>query len=257
MTTFLEELCAALAGDEPGSFTFESDLPTGDAASPHLAARLTWKDPEEGTEAHAALDATCLDAVVDSDAVTRFARARTALGLSRALMLSGRGATLDAIRAAAERDVDLVFVYAHPRGGKQQPYARIYPVINSYVFEGEAVTRALPKERWEELHQRVEEDGPLAEIRDPSGARLASFQDLVRALPLEHPAAYIGQGFEGQTPARHTYPFEGATLVVPGFPEIAIAGVSFNYWVEVQPLTARTRGEAFADLLFDRLADDD
>jgi len=76
-------------------------------------------------------------------------------------------------------------------------------------------------------------------------------------LPLERPAAYIGQGFEGTEPARHTYAFEGAKLVVPGFPEITIRGVSFDYWVEVQPLTARTRGEAFSDLLFDRLSDDD
>jgi len=258
MTTFLDELCRALTGEEPGSFTLERDLATGDPASPRLAARLTWNNPEEGTGQHTALDATCLDMVIDSDAVERFATAARALGLERALMLSGHGATFDAVRAAGARGVHLVFVHAHPRGARsKKPFARIYPVVNSYVFEGETVARALSKHRWEEMHMQVEADGHLAEIRDASGARLATFGDLLRGLPLDRPAAYIGPGFEGQEPARHTYPLAGASLAVPGFPEIAISGVSFDYWVEVQPLDAGTRAEAFADLLFDWLADDD
>jgi hypothetical protein len=258
MTTFLDELCGALAGDEPESFTLERDLSTGDAASPRLAARLTWHNPEEGTQDHTALDATCLDRVIDSDDVLRFAKAAAALGLERRLMLSGHGAGFDAVRAAAARGVDMVFVRANPRGARvKKPHVLIYPVVNRYVFEGESVAKALSKRRWEQLHMRVEEDEHLAEIRDADGGELATFRDLMRSLPLDRPAAYIGPGFEGKEPAHHRYAFEGARLVVPGFPEIAIQGVSFDYWVEIRPLEAKTRAEAFADVLFDKLADDD
>lgn len=248
MKGFYEELLAALGeGDDPGAFTLERGVPAG---AGRIDAVLTVADPEQPRKrTRVGLDATGLDSLIDRGAVERFADAAASLGLRRAGMLSGRGAALDAHVLATARGVDLLFARENPKGVKSRPYARIYPVINLQEFEPDPAGTKLTQGQWQRVHARTEEKPAMVKILDGSGVVVATFRDLVRALPLDRPEAFTGKGFSGKRAAKHAYAYPGATLEVKGMPPIAIRGVSFDYWVEVSPIEKKTRGAAFADIL--------